>query len=94
MNDKQIFFQVLFREVDNLIGSFNNPLFSMFSDPAKHYLEKILTPYIDAFIEPPKNELNADAATEFLKEEMNEKISKFKEKFNKMKDYHEDPYGG
>jgi hypothetical protein len=92
MNDKEIFYQILEREIDNLIISFNNPLLNMFSEPAKHYVERLIDPYINAFIEPPKNELNVDMASEFLKEEANDKINSFKNKFNKMKDLHRDPY--
>lgn len=86
MSDKEIFYQVLFREVDNLLANFNSPLVSVFSEPVKNYLQRFLEPYVNAFIEPPKNELNAEMASEFLKEEANEKIESFKKRFNKTRD--------
>lgn len=92
MNDKEIFYQVLFREIDNFLANFNNPLVNVFSDPVKRYLEKFLEPYVEAFIEPPKNELNADMASEFLKEEANEKIENFKKRFEKTRDIRRDKY--
>jgi ferric iron reductase protein FhuF len=91
-NDKEIFYQILFREVDNLISNFNNPLLNMFSDPAKHYLQVMIEPYINAFLEPPNNSLNVEMASEFLKEEADAKITKFKEKFKRIKKLNDDPY--
>ena len=92
MTDKEIFFQVLFREVDNFLANFNNPLVAVFSDPVKHYLEKFLDPYVDAFSYPPKNEINAEIASEFLKEEANEKIENFKKRFEKTRELRKDKY--
>jgi hypothetical protein len=92
MTDKEIFYQVLFREVDNFLANFNHPLIAVFSDPVKHYLEKFLDPYVDAFSYPPKNEINAEIASEFLKEEANEKIENFKKRFEKTRELRKDKY--
>jgi hypothetical protein len=86
MSDKEIFYQILFREIDNLLANFKNPLVNVFSDPVKRYIQTFLEPYVEAFIEPPNNEINSEMASEFLKEESKEKIDAFKKRFEKMRE--------
>ena len=79
MNEKELLYQVINREVSNLLGAFN-PAFRMFSSTVSSYLINLIDPYVDAFINPDGN-INTRAANKFLKQEVNEKIDTFMKKF-------------
>jgi hypothetical protein len=80
MTDKELLYQMLQREVNSLIeGVF--PQFKMFSGVATKYIIDIVDPYISAFLSPDDGSLNKKAASEFLKQETNEKINKFLKDF-------------
>lgn len=78
MDDKQIFYSILSREIDNLIGSIN-PTLGFLSNGIKNYVINFIDPYVNLFLEG-KN-LNVDMASSFLEEEVKNKINCFKEKY-------------
>ena len=84
MSDKEILYQMLSREIENILG--NNPMFRMFSGPISNWVISIVDPYVDAFYMGTQN-LNTEAAKKFVKNEVNSKIddfiTKFKEEQNK-----------
>jgi hypothetical protein len=80
MEEKQIFYQILGRYVDNILGNFGG-MAGLFSQPIKNYLFNFIDPYIDAFYGPNQH-INTKAATEFMKSEVNSKIEKFMKEFN------------
>lgn len=82
--EKEILHQMLSREIDNLLNNFG-PVVSMFSGTAKQYLFNFIDPYVDAFISPQTNKINTEAAGEFVKEEVDNKVKSFLEKFEKEK---------
>jgi hypothetical protein len=79
MEEKQIFYQILSRYVDNVLGGFGG-MAQLFSQPIKNYLFNFIDPYLNAFCEPDKH-INTKAATEFMKSEVNSKIEKFMQEF-------------
>lgn len=79
MTEKELLYQVISREVSNLLGGLN-PTFRMFSSTVTNYIINFLDPYVDAFMNND-GELNTKAATGFVKQEMNEKIEAFMKKF-------------
>jgi hypothetical protein len=80
MTDKEILYQMLQREVTSIIESII-PQFKMFSGVASNYIIELIDPYISAFMSPDDGKLNQKAASEFLKQEANEKINKFLKDF-------------
>jgi hypothetical protein len=80
MGDKELLYQMLQREVSSIISSFA-PQLKMFSNVASNYVIDIIDPYVSAFLSPDDGKLNTNAATEFLKQETNEKINKFLKDF-------------
>jgi hypothetical protein len=81
MSEKDILYQVLNREVSNLLSRVN-PAFRMFSSTITTYLINFVDPYVDAFTNVDGN-INTKAASGFLKEEVSEKIEAFMQKFEK-----------
>jgi ferric iron reductase protein FhuF len=79
-SDKEILFQMLNREVDNILMNFG-PFGNLASGPVKKYLYEMVSPYVDAFLNSNES-LNASAATEFTKEQVNDKVDAFLKKFN------------
>jgi hypothetical protein len=84
MNDKELFFQILNREIDNFLGNFS-PIVHMMSGSIKNYVFSFVEPYIDAFLSPQGQKLNTDAINSFVKDEVNTKVSNFLKKFEKEK---------
>ena len=83
MDDKTLFYQVLKREIDNLVGELS-PSLRIFSNSISNYVIKTIDPYIDAFMFGT-DEINTEAAGEFVKEEVNTRIDNFMKKFNNRK---------
>jgi hypothetical protein len=79
MTERELLYQMLSREVSNILGSIN-PTFRMFSDMATNYLIQIIDPYVSAFTSNGEN-LNPKVVSSFAKQEINEKIDKFMKKF-------------
>jgi hypothetical protein len=71
---------MLQREVSSIISSVA-PQLKMFSNVASNYVIDLIDPYVSAFLSPDDGKLNTNAATEFLKQETNEKINKFLKDF-------------
>lgn len=79
MNDKELLYQIIEREVSNFLGSLN-PTFRLFSNSATKYIITIIDPYVSAFMNAD-GEINTNAASGFITEEVNEKVAKFMKKF-------------
>jgi hypothetical protein len=80
MTDKELLYQMLHREVANLVET-AAPQFKMFSGYAANYLIELVDPYVTAFMSPDDGSLNQKAAGAFVKQEANEKIEKFLKEF-------------
>jgi hypothetical protein len=80
MSDKDLFFQLLEREIDNMVRGFG-PWGSLVSQPVKNAVFKFIDPYIDAFFVGESTKINSRAASAFLKSEINQKIEKFVKDF-------------
>jgi hypothetical protein len=78
MDDKKILYQMLSREIENMLSS--NPMFKMFSGPITNWVISYIDPYVDAFYMGTQT-LNTDAAEQFVKRELDEKVSAFVSKF-------------
>jgi hypothetical protein len=85
MTDKELLYQMLQREIGNLIEN-TLPQFKMFSGAATKYVIELIDPYVDAFLSQDDGTLNQKAAGAFLKQETNEKIEKFLKEFEKKHD--------
>jgi hypothetical protein len=86
MTDKELLYQMLQREINSLIEN-AFPQFRMFSGIAYKYVIELIDPYVSAFLSPDDGSLNKKAASEFLKQETNDKISKFLKDFeNKQRE--------
>jgi hypothetical protein len=81
MTDKELIYQILEREVKNILLSIN-PTFAMFSPMACNAIENFIDPYIDAFC-MGTSRINTEAAGSFIKTEVNEKVDAFIKQFNK-----------
>lgn len=79
MSEKELLYQVLNREIGNFLGNIN-PAFRMFSTNVTTYIINFIEPYINAFTNSDGH-FNSKAAEGFLKQEVNEKINSFMEKF-------------
>jgi hypothetical protein len=80
MTDKELLYQMLQREVGNII-EIAAPQFRMFTNVASNYVIELIDPYVSAFLSPDDGTLNQKAAGAFLKQETNEKIDKFLKDF-------------
>lgn len=69
---------MLSREIENMLSS--NPMFKMFSGPIANWVISYIDPYVDAFYMGTQT-LNTDAAEQFVKRELDEKVSAFVSKF-------------
>ena len=79
MSEKELLYQVLNREVANVLSSVS-PAFKMFSPSVTKYIMTMFNDYIDAFI-GIDNKINTEAAGEFVKEEVNKKVEEFMKRF-------------
>lgn len=57
MTDKELLYQLLEREVKNII-ELAAPQFKMFSGTASNFLISLIDPYVDAFLSPADGSLN------------------------------------
>lgn len=81
MTDKELIYQILNREISNLLNNFN-PSFRLLAPTITNYIMNTVDPYINAFTNAD-GELNAKAAAGYLKEETNRKIEDYLRKFEK-----------
>jgi hypothetical protein len=77
MSEKEIFYSILSREIDNLLGG--SPSSSFLSGIVKKWVFNYIEPYVNLFMEG--DTLQADMATAFVKQEFNDKVENFKKKF-------------
>lgn len=77
MSDKDILYNILSREIDNLLSV--NPSLAFFSGPIKKWVFNYIDPYVNFFMEGDR--LQTDIATAFVQEEMGNKIKDFKKKY-------------
>ena len=75
--DKEILYNIMKREIGNLMAGF--PVLNMFSDTVSDYVIRYIDPYISAFMTNGK--INTEQLTAFTKQEVNEKIEKFKKEY-------------
>jgi hypothetical protein len=81
MSEKELLYQIISREVDNILGNIN-PALRMFNSVATNYVISIVDPYVDAFIANSDNKkIDTDAANKFVKNEINDKVDSFMKKF-------------
>jgi hypothetical protein len=79
MNEKEILYQILSREISNILVGIN-PTFGMFTNVATNYVINMIDPYVDAFLSKGSG-INTQAAGSFIKEEINNRVDKFMQKF-------------
>ncbi len=84
MTDRELIYQVLQREITELLGMVN-PNFTVFSNMVTKYVANFIDPYITAFTNS-NGTLNTKAAEGFLKEETNKKIEEYMRKFEQSQD--------
>lgn len=75
MTDKEIFYSMLSREIDNIFAV--NPSLSFLGGIAKKWVFKYIEPYIDLFM-GEDGKIEADMASAFAKKEIENKINEFK----------------
>ena len=71
---------MLEREIRNLLNIIN-PALSVFSGTAAKYVINYIDPYVDAFMDDGCH-IQTAAASEYVKQEVNDKIKDFMAKFN------------
>lgn len=90
MSEKELLYQIITREVENILGSVN-PAFRMFNNVAVNYIVNLIDPYVDAFIANDKeHKIDTKMVGEFLKDEVNTKVDNFMKKFKEEKNKHDD----
>lgn len=82
--DKEILYNMISREVYNLIGNIS-PALRVFSDVISKYLIMYIDPYVDAFFMGTET-LNTDVAKEYINKEVNDRLSAFINNFKKAKE--------
>jgi hypothetical protein len=78
MNDKEILYQILEREIENSFG--RNQMLRLFIEPITNWVINYIDPYVNAFF-MGTDRLNSEVAGTFVKEEINTKINEFVKKF-------------
>lgn len=81
MTEKEILYQYLSREIDNIIANLI-PGLSMFANPVKKYVFNYIDPYVDLFF-MGGDKLNTDAVRKYATQEVTTKINDFIDKFEK-----------
>ena len=76
-SEKDIFYNILHREIDNLLAK--TPLFWTFRDSIFQLLVNYIDPYVNALM--GKDKLDIDMTANFAKEEINKKIERFKQEY-------------
>lgn len=80
--DKEILYSMLEREIINITS--RHPMTAMFSSSIVNYVLNAIDPYVNAFLsQPPEQKLDADQLSEFATQEIEEKITKFKEQYKR-----------
>ena len=74
---KDIFYNILHREIDNLLTK--TPLFWTFRDSIFQLLVNYIDPYVNVLM--GKEKLDIDMTADFAKEEINKKIERFKQEY-------------
>lgn len=77
MSEKEIFYSILSREIDNLLGL--TPASAFIGNIVKKWIFNYIDPYVNLFMEGET--MDEDMAAAFVKEEMSSKIENFKKKF-------------
>lgn len=75
--EKEIFYNILHREVDNLLAK--TPLFWTFRNSIFQLLVNYIDPYVNILMGNDK--LDIDMTADFAKEEINKKIERFKQEY-------------
>ena len=75
--EKEIFYNILHREIDNLLAK--TPLFWTFRDSIFQLLVNYIDPYVNVLMD--KEKLDIDMTADFAKEEINKKIERFKQEY-------------
>lgn len=78
-NDKQILYNVITREVHNLVQGI--PMLGLFENAIANYIIKYIDPYVNAFTEG--GTLDIDQLSSFTSQELNNKIAEFKKSYKK-----------
>lgn len=78
--DKQVLYNVIEREVHNLMVE-NFPGLGMFEGVITNYILKYIDPYVNAFIEGPYQRLDIEQLSSFTEAEVSDKIARFKESY-------------
>ena len=88
--DKQVLYNVIEREVHNLVAA-NFPGLGMFEGVITNYILNYIDPYVNAFIEGPHQRLDIEQLSSFTESEVADKIARFKESYKQEanKSYHE-----
>ncbi len=87
MEDKEILFQMIFREVDKILANFN-PAVRLMAEPIKGFVYNFLDPYVSAFFNLGTTNINTEAASTFIQQEATNKIADFVKDFEKAKKEH------
>lgn len=82
ISDKDILYSMIKREVSNLLKGI--PIFAPFEGTINSFVVQLIDPYINAFI-GDDNRIDSEQLSAFVSEEALNKISRFKEKYNKTK---------
>lgn len=85
MTEKELLYQVLNREITNILGSFG-PGFRLLAPSVTNFLMSWAEPYINAFSSPDTGKINKKAAAAYLKEETSQKIDEFLKRFAEESD--------
>ena len=80
MDDKELIYQFVGREVGNVLAAIN-PSLRMFTPMLMNTIKLYVDPYLDMFISPDTSKLNTKAAEGFLKEETGKRIEDFLKRF-------------
>lgn len=82
MTDKEIFYSMLSREIDNLLAG--NPSIGFLSGVVKKWVFRYIDPYVSLFMDG--DEMQTEIASAYVKEELSNKINEFKRKFEEEKE--------
>ena len=78
--DKQVLYNVIEREVHNIIAA-NFPVLGLFEGTITNYILSYIDPYVNAFIEGPQQHLNIEQLSAFTQAEVSDKIARFKKSY-------------
>lgn len=84
MTDKELLYQILSRDVDNILGQYV-PQMRIFSGTISRYMMNLIDPYVDAFLQDD-DRMNSQAATAFMKQKASAEIQSFMDRFNQQRE--------